>query len=448
MDKKFLSRRRFLKTSSAIGAVGLTGGTSLHALAGSAAEPLRPAMPKPFTPLINPLSISPEELAENEDFWTDVAKNYNITDEVTNLENGYWGIMSHKVMDEYKKNTEFVNHDNTYFARLSNYKAMVGVREQVAEFLGVEREEIELTRGATETLQSLIGGYNKLKAGDAVLYADLDYSEMKNAMDWLETRRGVEVIKINFPEPVTKQAILDLYEQAFEDHPNIKMTLLTHLNNLTGLIAPIKDIAALAKVKGIDCILDAAHSLGHVDFSLRDLGCDFVGINLHKWIGAPIGCGLMYIKKDRIPDIDPYMSKPDPNGSITARMDTGTSNFAAYLTIPEAIKYHISLGTPAKEARLRYLRTKWVKGVQTLSHIDVLTPNDASMVAGITSFRVKGKTSTEENNALVKSLLKDHGILTVRRTGPVKGDCVRVTPAIYTGTRDVDKLVKALKNLS
>ncbi len=444
MDKKLLSRRGFLKSTSAIGAAGLAGGSGLTALA---ADPVRPAVIKPFTPIIDPSSISPEELAENELFWADVAKNYDVTDAVTNLENGYWGIMSREVLEAYRLNTEFINHDNTYYARLSNNKAMLGVREQVAEFLEVDVDEIELTRGATETLQSLIGGYNKLKPGDAILYADLDYSEMKHAMDWLQERRGVELVKIAIPEPATKQGLLDVYEQAFKDHPNIKMTLLTHLNNLTGLIHPIKDIAAMAKARGIDCILDAAHSLGHVDLNLRDLGCDFVGINLHKWIGAPIGCGLMYIKKDRIKDIDPYMAKPDPTGSITARMDTGTSNFAAYLTIPDALKYHISLGTPVKEARLGYLRNIWVKGARGLNNIEILTPDDAKMVAAITSFRVKGKVTTEENNALVAQLRKDHGILTVRRTGPVKGDCIRVTPSIYTSASDVKKMVTALRQL-
>ena len=172
-----------------------------------------------------------------------------------------------------------------------------------------------MTRGATEALQALIGGYNKLKPGDTVLYADLDYSEMKNAMRWLEKRRGVKAVKLTFPEPtadkpLAEQDILSFYEKALSANPGTKLLLLTHLNNWTGLIIPVARISKMARERGVEVILDAAHSVGQVDLKLNALGCDFIGVNLHKWVGAPIGCGVIYIKKDRIDEIDPYMGKP------------------------------------------------------------------------------------------------------------------------------------------
>jgi len=327
------------------------------------------------------------------------------------------------------------------------------VRQTVANFLNVDRDEIALTRGATEALQALIGGYNRLKPGDTVLYADLDYSEMKNAMRWLEVRRGVKAVKLTFPEPTIDRPlqeadILGFYDKALSTNPGTKLLLLTHLNNWTGLIIPVAKIAKMARDRGADVILDAAHSVGQVDLSLNGLGCDFIGVNLHKWVGAPIGCGVIYIKKGRIDAIDPYMGKQSDMADIDGRIDTGTLNFAAHMTIPAAIAFHNKIGTAAKEARLRYLRNLWVEPARKMKGLIVLTPDDPRMVAALTSFRLDGVTSTSANEAVVKELAERYGVLTVRRTGPAAGDCIRVTPSVYTSSDDVMKLVDALRSIT
>ena len=385
--------------------------------------------------------------------WKAVAKNYDVTNRITNLENGYWGIMASPVLAEYKRLTEFINKENTFFARLQWSETYRGVRETVAGFLNVEPDEIALTRGATEALQALIGGYNKLKPGDTVLYADLDYSEMKNAMRWLEIRRGVKAVKLTFPEPTTERLlqesdILGFYEKALAANPGTKLLLLTHLNNWTGLIIPVAKIARMAKQRGVEVILDAAHSVGQVDIKLNALGCDFIGVNLHKWVGAPIGCGVIYIKKDRIDAIDPYMGKPTESSDINGRIDTGTLNFAAHMTIPAAIAFHNKIGTAAKEARLRYLRNLWVEPARKMKGLTVLTPDDPNMVAALTSFRLDGVVTTSGNDAVTKHLAEKFGVLTIRRTGPAAGDCIRVTPSVYTSAEDVVKLVNALRSIT
>ncbi len=249
--------------------------------------------------------------------------------------------MANPVLAEYQRLTEFINKENTTFARPRWSETYRGVRDAVAGFLNVGPDEIALTRGATEALQALIGGYNKLRAGDTVLYADLDYSEMKNAMRWLEVRRGVKAAKLTFPEPTSGRPlqeadILGFYERALSANPGTKLLLLTHLNNWTGLIIPVAKIAKMARDRGADVILDAAPSVGQVEINLKGLGCDFIGVNLHKWVGAPISCGVIYIKKDRIDAIDPYMGKSAGASDIDGRIDTGTLNFAAHLTIPAA----------------------------------------------------------------------------------------------------------------
>ena len=437
----------------------LSGSTSLASLV-VAADDIK--LPRLFN---KPNDLNkPKDIAKDEDYWRRVRQFYSVTDDVINLENGYWGIMSDPVLKAYQANTEMVNRNNTNFARRQWGEHFNNLHKNVADFLNLDPQEVVLTRGATEALQALIGGYNQLKPGDKVLYADLDYSEMKNAIRWLEDRRGVKVVKINFPEPANWDNVIELYQKTFDQHPEIKLMLMTHLNNWTGLICPVKQIASMAKKRGIDIILDAAHSVGHIDFDIRDLGCDFVGVNLHKWVGAPIGCGVMVINKQRIRDIDDYMGKtsaeataktsgadqsaPEKQPSILDRIDTGTANFAAYMTIPKAIEFHQQIGTKIKQARLKYLRDIWVNQVRGIKGIQIMTPDDNHMVGALTSFRLNGQTSTEANNAISKRLAEQYGILTVRRTGPALGDCVRVTPSIYNYPEEMFKLSTALKSMA
>ncbi len=445
-SKSEFSRRQFLGSSLAAGAATLVGALPANAREWNdhAVQLLRSAdVHLPNAPL------GPTDEAG----WKLVAKNYAVSSKITNLENGYWGIMALPVLNEYKRLTEFINRENTFFARLQFSDTYRGIVETVAKFLNVGADEIALTRGATEALQALIGGYNKLQPGDTVLYADLDYAEMKTAMRWLKERRGVKPVKVNFPEPtsedpLTESKILTFYEKALSENPGTKLLLLTHLNNLTGLIIPVAKIATMARERGAAVILDAAHSVGQVDFRLKDLGCDLIGFNLHKWVGAPIGCGVIYISKSRVEDIDTFMLKSPGSTSVADRIDTGTANFAAHMAIPAAIAFHSKIGTAAKEARLRHLRNLWVEPARKMNGLTVLTPDDPKLVAGLTSFRLDGVTSLKANDALVKHLTEKFGVLTVRRSGPNGGDTIRVTPSIYNSPDDVGKLVKALSSVT
>jgi len=215
---------------------------------------------------------------------------------------------------------------------------------------------------------------------------------MKTPILCLIDRRGAYVIEINLPEPAGFDGFIAAYEASFDSNPHIKLCLLTHLNNHTGAIHPVREIADMARARGIDCIVDAAHSVGQLDFELSELGADFVGINLHKWIGAPIGNGLAYVRRGRVKDIDTFMGEPGANEDIRNLLYTGTTCFAARLTIPAALAFHESIGTANKEARLRYLRNLWVDEVRDLDGIHVLTPDDPRMVAALTSFRLRGVT--------------------------------------------------------
>jgi isopenicillin-N epimerase len=390
-------------------------------------------------------SADPATLAADEAHWARVASQYRVTDKVVNLEAGYWGMMSIPVHEEFVRQIERVNRESSFYARRSWSADLASVRSRVAAFLGVTPDEIAFTRSATESLQLLISGYNRLEPGDAVLYADLDYPAMQNAMKWLAERRGVRVIRIALPEPASRAAVMATYAAALKANPGVRLVLLTHLNNKTGLIVPVKELADLARAHDADVIVDAAHSIGQTTVKIPDLGCDFAGFNLHKWIGAPLGVAVMYIRRERLAAIDRMMADDEaPAASINSRVHTGTMNFAAFLTVPAALDFHEAVGPAHKAARIRYLRDRWVSQVRSRSGIDVLTPDDPGMAAGITSFRLHGRTSRQDNDRIVEDLLTRHGIFTARRSGLERGDCVRVTPALYTKGEDVDRLAAAL----
>src|SRR5437763_14260538 len=259
-----------------------------------------------------PFAVAPIAAAAAADDWERIAREYDVTREVIQLEHGNWGMMARPVLAHYKAMVERVNRDTSYYARRTMVGDIEAARATLASAMGVGIDEIAFTRNATESMKALILQDTRLKPGDAVLYADLDYDSMQTSMESLGHRRGVHVIKIALPEPATRQSLIETYRAAFDANPAIKMVLLTHLSHRTGLVLPVAEIATMARKRGIDALVDAAHSVGQLDFRLPDLKADFIGVNLHKWIGAPLGVGALYIRRDRIAAIDPDPAeKPD-----------------------------------------------------------------------------------------------------------------------------------------
>lgn len=391
----------------------------------------------------------PGQLARDEAHWRSIADQYEVTREVVQLENGNWGIMARPVLRAYERHLRRVNARNSFYVRREFGADLERVRARVAATLGVSPEEIALTRGATEALQALIGGYNRLRAGDAVLYSDLDYDSMQAAMRWLRDRRGVDVVKIDLPEPATFQGLIDAYAAALEANPRVRLMLLTHLSHRTGLVLPVREIVSMARARNVDVILDSAHAWGQLEFRLGDVGADFVGLNLHKWMGAPVGVGALYIRRERIADVDPFMANDEvPAEDVRARVHSGTANFAAFLAVPDALDFQDAIGIRAKEARLRHLRDLWAERLRGHSSLEILTPADKRLYCGITSFRLRGRAGVADNIAVAKELLDRFGIFTVHRTGVAAGACVRVTPALFNSAADIERLVRALETLA
>jgi selenocysteine lyase/cysteine desulfurase len=403
----------------------------------------------PAGPVTAPAGQSPAAIARDEQFWSAVAAQYPVTPDLVNLENGYYGIISEPVRQAYRRNADRLNQQNSYLLRTTYKPELEQIRQRLAATAGVAADEIAFTRGGTEALQNLIGGYNRLRPGDQVMYADLDYHSCQWAMNWLQGRRGVGLVQIAIPEPATSENVLDAYSRALRAHPRVRLLLVTHLNNRTGLVIPVREIVAMARDAGVDVIVDAAHSWGQLDFTIADLDADFVGLTLHKWINVPLGAGFLYIRKTRLNDIDrAFADENNPADDIRSRVSSGTLDAATFLTVPAALDCHQALGTPVMEARLRYLRDHWVSQARNVGNIEILTPDDPAMYCGMTSFRITGRTSQADNDAIAADLLSRHRIFTVSRGGVARGACVRVTAAQFTTLDQVDQLARALPDLA
>lgn len=388
-------------------------------------------------------------VAHDEHYWDLVRRLYDVAREPANLEHGYWGVMAEPVKAMFRHWTDRVNRENTLLVRERWPDLQEGVRQRVAQALGCAPEEVALTRGASEAMFALIGGFNRLAPGDTVLYCDLDYPATCHAMEWLRERRGAVPVQISMPEPASREGVVAAYSQALERHPRTRLVLLTHLSHSTGLVMPVRELSALAHAAGAEVIVDAAHSWGQLDFDAHDLGAPYAGFNLHKWIGAPLGNGCLYVKRGALAGIDRWFGDRDwGDDDVRSRMHTGSPNFAAWLSLPAALQLHRHIGAATKEARLRALRNHWVQRARTLPGVQILTPDDAASCGGITSFRLAGRTSQEDNEALVRTLRDQHGVLTVRREGPAAGQCVRVTPALHTTLAELDRLVDGLRAIS
>lgn len=388
-----------------------------------------------------------EQQARDEQFWQNIAARYDVEPGPINLENGYFGRMTREVMEDYRRNIEYVNRSNSvYVRRQFDQHDSAMIHAQLADLLQVSNQEIAITRCASESLQSLIRNYNQLQPGDQVLICDLDYISVQSAMRWLAKSRGVEVIEISHTHPATYESLVNSYQQAFEQYPQLKLMALTHVTHRTGLVMPVKAIATLAKDHGVDIILDGAHALGQLDFRLDELGVAFAGYNLQKWIGAPLSLGFIYVARERISAIDPDMGDTRyASDDILSLVPYGTPNIPAWMTLPKVFEEHLAMGGSAsKGARLNYLRDLWVKPARELEHIEVLTPDDPRLYCGITALRF---TRQADQQQMVERLLEEYNLFTVARQGAACGPCIRITPGFSTSAQEIGLLVEALQKL-
>jgi selenocysteine lyase/cysteine desulfurase len=389
------------------------------------------------------LAIAPDD----EKAWVCVGRQFSPSPDFINLENGYFGMPALPVRQALRRYQDEVDAETGYFLRERWPGRFESVMASLAAFTGVAREELLITRNAMESFNILIQGY-PFADGDAVVFAQHDYDSVIDTLSMVGRRKGLDLVRVNVPlEPGDDDAIVALYERALTSRT--RLLLLTHLVHRTGRIMPVARIAAMARARGVDVIVDAAHSLGQLDYRVPDLGTQFATFNLHKWVGAPLGVGLLYVAKERIADIEALFGvMPDAHarGDIARLGHFSVLPPAPIMAVEDALAFHYALGARNKEGRLRYLTRYWTERARAIPGVRVYTPRDPQRYGALGAFGIAGMPATD----VVRRLMDEHRIFTVARGlgGDDDAACVRVTPHLYTASADLDALLAALRVLA
>ncbi len=429
-----VTRRDFL------GALGLpaasiafTGGFSLDPRsAAAAADSLRN---------LSGHTGDPTSIARDGGYWFQVAQAFTVDRSLVNLNNGGVSPSPQIVQAAMKRHLDFSNNAPPYTMWRVLEPQREGVRQRFARQFGCDPEEVALTRNASEGLQICQFGLD-LVAGDEVLTTNQDYPRMITTFKQRERREKIVLKQFSIPVPAEDPGqIVALFERNIT--PKTKLILMCHMINLTGQILPVREVVAMARKKGIPVIVDGAHALAHFDFAISDLDCDYYATSLHKWLFAPHGTGMLYVRRDKIAGLWPLMAAPDEmNEDIRKYEEIGTHPAANYLAIGEALTFHQGLGPKRKEARLVYLRDYWAKRLSEHGRIRLHTSLKPGFACGIANMQIDGIDSGDLNDWL----WKQHRILTT----PIKHDefeGIRVSPSVYTTLHELDRFCDAMEHV-
>lgn len=376
---------------------------------------------------------------------------YDVDRSFANFDAAYYGAMTKTVAAAYRQHSEWVNRNNALFLRsalpgLSRDARLQPATDSVADLIGAGSGEVALCAGGTAALYALIVNYRPLKAGDAVITADIDYDEMQYAMAHLASSRGATQVHIAVPEPSTTANILAAYEQVLRDTLRARLLLLTHVSNRNGLVLPVREITAMARARGVDVILDSAQSVGVLPVDVDDLGVDLMGFSLHKWVAAPLGTGAIYIRAGRLADIAPWLGNhTHDDNDIRARVPTGTVDFAARLTIPIAISEHRAIGPNRKLADLIGKREYWTSAIRDLAGLQIVHPEEPGRCAVIGAFRLPGQRTWEQARLAQQRFAEKHRVLVVAKKGLASGPVLRVTPSLSSTWHELEVLIRAIR---
>jgi selenocysteine lyase/cysteine desulfurase len=316
-----------------------------------------------------------------------------------------------------------------------------GVRQRLARAFGCSAEEIALTRNASEGLQISQFGFD-LDAGDEVLTTNQDYGRMITTFKQRERRDGIRMVQFSIPTPSEDpDEIVRLFEQHIT--PRTRLILMCHIINITGQILPVKGVVAMARARGIPVIVDGAHAFAHFQFTHADLDCDYYASSLHKWLLAPIGTGMLYVRKDKIRDLWPLQAAAETqDDDIRKFEEIGTHPAANGLAIAEALTFHQGIGAERKEARLRYLTHYWAERLLQHDRIRLHTSLDPRFSCAIGNVEIVGV----DPSALATHLWDKYRIIVV----PIKHaefQGLRVTPNVYTTLEELDRFADAMENV-
>ena len=386
--------------------------------------------------------LTPEEAAADEDYWAAIQNSFSVTRGMINLNNG--GVSpSPKVVTEALVRYIWEQEDCTAYTMWEILEPQSEtIRTGLAELFGCDREEIAITRNASESLENLLDGMD-FKPGDEILTTTQDYPRMLTTLRQREKRENLKLRLIQVPiPPKNLNEIIAAFEKGITDRT--KLILISHMINITGQITPVKGVCDLARARGIETIVDGAHSFAQLDFKQKDLGCDYFGTSLHKWLYAPKGTGMLYVKRDKIEKIWPLMAAEAKQANDIRKFEEiGTHSAAPKLAIGEALFFHNGIGGKRKEARLRYLSRYWMNKLKDVPKIRFNTSFDPNQSCAIANVHVDGT----DPKAVTKYLFDRPKIFTV----PIVHDefqGIRITPNLYTTLAELDRFCQELERIA
>ena len=390
------------------------------------------------------LAMPHAELAEDEAFWRTIRGKYRLTSDYINLENGYYSMQAEPVLDAFLGHVRSINMQASRYMRTRQVDDKLRVRTRLAELAGVSPNELIITRNTTESLDTIIAGYD-WKSGDEAVMAAQDYGAMLDMFKLQARRYGIVNRVVSLPQdPKSDDEVVQLYANAIT--PKTRLLMMCHLVNITGHVLPVRAVCDMAHSRGVDVMVDGAHAFAQLAYKIPDLGCDYYGASLHKWLGAPLGAGILYVREDKIAKLWPiYADEGMAETDIRKLNHTGTHPVHTDLGIENALHFHLELGVERKQARLKHLQQYWSTRVRDVPNVVFNSPRDPNRTAAIGNVGVAGMKPAD----LAKTLFERYKVWTVaidNANANVHG--VRITPQLFTTPAELDVLVRAITTLA
>ena len=388
-------------------------------------------------------SYNLKERNKDENYWKKVADMYHQNVKFINLESGYFSPSPESVKDYWVNFVNEINESPSYYMRTRQTEMREKVREKLASYAGIQTDELVLTRNTTESMNIIIQGI-KLDKGEEILRTNLEYPNIIQALDMRQRRFGTKVRIVDVPiHPKSQQEIVDKVIGAV--NKKTKVILISHMVFLNGQVFPVKEVCAKAREMGLETIVDGAHSFSHVDMDVSEIGCDYYASSLHKWLGAPLGNGLLYVKKGNTERLWPlYGDTAYDDDNIMKLEHLGTRPCSDQNGIIPAVDFNLEIGKKEKSKRLKFLQMRWASELKGNKNIILNTPLGEGQSYGIANVGVKNLHPSE----LADKLFDDHNIFTV----PIDDDRgirgVRVSPNLYSTVEDIDKFIEAMLRIA
>ncbi len=383
----------------------------------------------------------PLATATDESFWFEVQQAFTPDRTIVNLNNGGVSPSPRVVQEAMKRHLDLANTATAYTLWQLQEPQKEGVRQQLAALFGCDTEEMAIVRNASEGLENCLCGFD-LAAGDEVLTTTQDYPRMLTTLRQRERRDGIVLKTFAIPIPCERpEEIVELCRRNLSSRT--KLILVSHVINITGQILPVAEIVRLGRERGIPVVVDGAHAFAHFPFAHADLDCDYYSSSLHKWLCAPHGTGMLYVRREKIRGLWPLMAAPvEMDADIRKFEEIGTHPAANILAIAEAIAFHLGIGAERKAARLRYLRDRWARPLAAEKRVRLHTSLDPRFACGVATVQIEGVDSVK----LAEHLWKRHRIFVVGIQHP-EFEGIRVTPSVYTLPGEIDRFRVAMEEV-